>query len=38
MTTNVTDIKDRPALDPKEFKGDIHPDWCPGCGDFGVPN
>ena len=20
----------------KAFEGDIHPDWCPGCGDFGV--
>ena len=18
------------------FKGPVHPDWCPGCGDFGV--
>ena len=22
----------------KEFKGRIAPDWCPGCGDFGVLN
>lgn len=36
MTTNITGRKERPALDPKDFKGDIHPDWCPGCGDFGV--
>ncbi len=20
----------------KDFKGDVHPDWCPGCGDFTV--
>ena len=20
----------------KDFKGDVAPDWCPGCGDFGV--
>jgi 2-oxoglutarate ferredoxin oxidoreductase subunit beta len=20
----------------EEFKGDVEPDWCPGCGDFGV--
>lgn len=20
----------------KEFKGKVDPDWCPGCGDFGV--
>ena len=19
-----------------DYKGDVHPDWCPGCGDFGV--
>ena len=22
----------------EEFKSHIHPDWCPGCGDFGVLN
>jgi len=26
------------VLDAKDFKGEIHPDWCPGCGDFGVLN
>lgn len=26
------------TLDAKDFKGDVHPDWCPGCGDFGVLN
>ena len=31
MTTTVVD-----KLSPKDFKGKIHPDWCPGCGDFGV--
>jgi 2-oxoglutarate ferredoxin oxidoreductase subunit beta len=20
----------------KDLEGDVHPDWCPGCGDFGV--
>lgn len=25
-------------LDAKEFKAEIPPDWCPGCGDFGVLN
>lgn len=25
-------------VDPKEYKGKINPDWCPGCGDFGVLN
>jgi 2-oxoglutarate ferredoxin oxidoreductase subunit beta len=23
-------------LDPKDFKSDLKPIWCPGCGDFGV--
>jgi 2-oxoglutarate/2-oxoacid ferredoxin oxidoreductase subunit beta len=26
------------VLDVKEFKADVPPDWCPGCGDFGVLN
>src|SRR5262245_35546505 len=25
-------------LDVKEYKPEIPPDWCPGCGDFGVLN
>jgi len=24
------------AMEPKEFKSDLKPIWCPGCGDFGV--
>ena len=30
-----------PVIDPQtvnEFKGRVDPDWCPGCGDFGVLN
>jgi 2-oxoglutarate/2-oxoacid ferredoxin oxidoreductase subunit beta len=26
------------ALDVKDFKTEVPPDWCPGCGDFGVLN
>ncbi|HJJ22461.1 MAG TPA: 2-oxoacid:ferredoxin oxidoreductase subunit beta [Nitrosopumilus sp.] len=26
------------ALNPAEFKTDVHNDWCPGCGDFGIVN
>ena len=26
------------ALTVKDFKGKAEPDWCPGCGDFGVLN
>jgi 2-oxoglutarate ferredoxin oxidoreductase subunit beta len=25
-------------LKPKDFKGKVDPDWCPGCGDFGLLN
>ena len=25
-------------LTPRDFKGKSDPDWCPGCGDFGVLN
>lgn len=24
------------TLEAKDFKGKVNPDWCPGCGDFGV--
>jgi 2-oxoglutarate ferredoxin oxidoreductase subunit beta len=27
-----------PALTANDFKGKVDPDWCPGCGDFGVLN
>ncbi len=27
---------ERPGLTVKDFKGRVDPDWCPGCGDFGV--
>ncbi len=27
---------ERPKLSVKDFKGRVDPDWCPGCGDFGV--
>jgi 2-oxoglutarate ferredoxin oxidoreductase subunit beta len=32
----IADIEPRPALTVKDFKGHTDPDWCPGCGDFGV--
>ena len=25
-----------PVLKAKDYKSDINPIWCPGCGDFGV--
>lgn len=27
-----------PALKPTDYKTDVHSDWCPGCGDFGILN
>ena len=32
MSTATTAVE----LKPKDFKGKVDPDWCPGCGDFGV--
>jgi 2-oxoglutarate ferredoxin oxidoreductase subunit beta len=32
----ITEIEPRTALTIKDFKGRTDPDWCPGCGDFGV--
>ncbi len=29
---------ENPALKPENFKGEIKPDWCASCGDFGVLN
>ena len=28
--------RERATLTVKDFKGKVDPDWCPGCGDFGV--
>ena len=41
MNEPATEIRARPAgrgpqLTIKDFKGKAEPDWCPGCGDFGV--
>ena len=33
MSTTVTELK---TFQPQDFKADIHNDWCPGCGDFGI--
>ena len=33
-TTPVTEVK----LEKDSYEGKIHPDWCPGCGDFTVLN
>jgi 2-oxoglutarate/2-oxoacid ferredoxin oxidoreductase subunit beta len=33
-------IKLPPGIEfkPRDYKSDVHPDWCPGCGDFGILN
>ncbi len=31
-----TDIKDAPALTPKDFATDQEVRWCPGCGDYSI--
>ena len=33
MSTVATELK---TLSPQDYKADIHNDWCPGCGDFGI--
>ena len=40
MATDLVGIADLPlvAMKPRDFKGKVEPDWCPGCGDFGVLN
>ena len=37
-TTDVAGNSTIPQLTAKDFKGPVDPDWCPGCGDFGVLN
>ncbi|MFQ5681633.1 MAG: 2-oxoacid:ferredoxin oxidoreductase subunit beta [Candidatus Binatia bacterium] len=40
-TKNPDAVKARPEhgkLAVKDWKGRVDPDWCPGCGDFGVLN
>src|ERR1044072_6385372 len=34
--TAPTEIKSAAQLIKDSYKGKIHPDWCPGCGDFSV--
>lgn len=33
MVTAATDLK---VFKPADYKAEIHNDWCPGCGDFGI--
>ena len=38
LRDTTQDTPDQPpaSLQAKDFKGAVDPDWCPGCGDFGV--
>ena len=43
MTLSTVEIESKSSVPPhsttltiKDFKGKADPDWCPGCGDFGV--
>ena len=35
-TQGVTADKSILSFKPQDYKGKVDPDWCPGCGDFGV--
>ena len=37
-TVGVANGKTEIQLTARDFKGQVDPDWCPGCGDFGVLN
>ncbi len=37
-TVGVAEGEPVVQLTAKDFKGPVDPDWCPGCGDFGVLN
>ena len=34
----ATKEPDLAPLTAKDFRGPVEPDWCKGCGDFGVLN
>jgi len=34
--SRVETKREGPKLTVKDFKGKVDPDWCPGCGDFGL--
>ena len=40
MVTTLSETGGKPVvqLTARDFKGQVDPDWCPGCGDFGVLN
>jgi 2-oxoglutarate ferredoxin oxidoreductase subunit beta len=36
VRSRVETKREGPTLTVKDFKGKVDPDWCPGCGDFGL--
>jgi 2-oxoglutarate ferredoxin oxidoreductase subunit beta len=40
LNRNMQNLQDKPAraISHKDYKSDIKPVWCPGCGDFAVLN
>ncbi|MDE0769174.1 MAG: 2-oxoacid:ferredoxin oxidoreductase subunit beta [Opitutaceae bacterium] len=36
MSTVIEEATEPTDLNKNSYKGKIHPDWCPGCGDFSV--
>ncbi|MEB3207147.1 MAG: thiamine pyrophosphate-dependent enzyme [Vampirovibrionales bacterium] len=38
LEESSTTLKMSVALKASQLKSDVHPDWCPGCGDFGIVN
>jgi 2-oxoglutarate ferredoxin oxidoreductase subunit beta len=34
--TALLEVLPAPKFQPGDFKSDLKPIWCPGCGDFGV--
>ena len=38
MTTLTNTVSTTKEVEKDTYKGKIHPDWCPGCGDFSVLN
>jgi 2-oxoglutarate ferredoxin oxidoreductase subunit beta len=36
IVKDAPDMQGAPERTIKDLEGDVHPDWCPGCGDFGV--
>src|SRR5438067_5964027 len=36
LTSSVAPLLNQVKLKPNDYKSEVKPIWCPGCGDFGV--